>query len=211
MSKLALGILLSGRGSTMAAVADAISRGELSADIRVVISNNPEANGIQLANNRNLPVHVVDRKDGRSRVERHREILDVLSQAAVELVVCAGFNEVLITDVTAAFPDRIINTHNSLLPAFGGGLHAIRDALAYGAKITGCTVHFVTDDLDNGPILVQRPVQVHEDDTEETLSARVLAEEYRALPEAIGLIAAGRVSIEGRRVRITPEPVPAAS
>src|SRR5215208_2418802 len=90
MSKLALGILLSGRGSTMAAVAYAISRGELSADIRVVISNNPEANGIHLANNRNLPVHVVDRKDGRSRVQRHREILEVLSQAGVELVVCAG-------------------------------------------------------------------------------------------------------------------------
>ncbi|HEX3245524.1 MAG TPA: formyltransferase family protein, partial [Chloroflexota bacterium] len=106
MSDLALGILLSGRGSTMAAVADAISRGDLCADIRVVISNNPEANGIHLANDRNLPVQVVDRKDGRSRVERHREILELLLKANAELVVCAGFNEVLITDVTAAFPDR---------------------------------------------------------------------------------------------------------
>jgi phosphoribosylglycinamide formyltransferase 1 len=211
MTDLALGILISGRGSTMASVADAIARNELSASIKVVISNNPEANGIDLANTRDLPVHVVDRKDGRSRLERHRDILDVLLSAGVELVVCAGFNEVLIADVTAAFPGRIINTHNSLLPAFGGGLHAIRDALAYGAKITGCTVHFVTDDLDNGPILVQRAVTVQEDDTEETLSARVLAEEYRALPEAIGLIAAGRVTIDGRRVRIDPAGVAAAS
>jgi phosphoribosylglycinamide formyltransferase-1 len=153
----------------------------------------------------------VDRKDGRSRTDRHQEILEVLQRAGAQLIVCAGFNEVLIPDLTAAYPYRIINTHNSLLPAFGGGLHAIRDALEYGAKVTGCTVHFVTDDLDNGPILVQRSVSVHEDDTEESLATRVLAEEYQALPEAIRLIAAGRVTVDGRRVRIAPAPVAAAS
>jgi phosphoribosylglycinamide formyltransferase-1 len=195
----------------MASVADAIARGDVPASVKVVISNNPEANGLELARARGLAVHVVDRKDGRSRVERHREILDVLRQTGAELIVCAGFNEVLTSDVTAAFPHRIINTHNSLLPAFGGGLHAIRDALEYGAKVTGCTVHFVTDDLDNGPIIVQRSVLVLEDDTEESLSARVLAQEYQALPEAIRLIATGRVSVDGRCVRIAPEPATAAS
>jgi phosphoribosylglycinamide formyltransferase-1 len=195
----------------MAAVADAISRGDLCADIRVVISNNPEANGIGLALARGLRVEVVDRGDGRSRDARHKEIVDILRRADTELVVCAGFNEILTSAVTAAYPDRIINTHPSLLPSFGGGLHAQRDALEFGAKVTGCTVHFVTADLDNGPILVQRAVNVLEDDTEESLAARVLVEEHRALPEAIGLIAAGRVSIDGRRVRIRPEPVPTAS
>ncbi|HEX3245118.1 MAG TPA: phosphoribosylglycinamide formyltransferase, partial [Chloroflexota bacterium] len=194
-----------------AAVADAISRGDLCADIRVVISNNPEANGIGLALARGLRVEVVDRGDGRSRDARHKEIVDILRRADTELVVCAGFNEILTSAVTAAYPDRIINTHPSLLPSFGGGLHAQRDALEFGAKVTGCTVHFVTADLDNGPILVQRAVNVLEDDTEESLAARVLVEEHRALPEAIGLIAAGRVSIDGRRVRIRPEPVPTAS
>jgi len=210
MSELCLGILLSGRGSTMDAVASAIERGELSATVKVVISNNPTANGLDLARSHRLPVHVVDRKDRRSRIERHREILDVLQRAGTELVVCAGFNEVLTSDVTSAFRERIINTHPSLLPAFGGGMHATRDALEYGAKVTGCTVHFVTDDLDNGPILVQRTVDVLEQDTEESLAARVLVEEHKALPAAIQLIASGRVVIDGRRVRIASASVPSS-
>ncbi len=210
MPDLGVGILLSGRGSTMDAVARAIGRGELNATIKIVISNNPMANGIELARAHGLPVHVVDRKDGRTRTERHREILEVLHEAGTELVVCAGFNEVLTADVTSAFRDRIINTHPSLLPAFGGGMHATRDALEYGAKVTGCTVHFVTDDLDNGPILAQRTVEVLENDTEESLAARVLVEEHKALPAAIQLIATGRVAIDGRRVRIVPASVPAS-
>lgn len=209
MGDFRLAVIISGRGTTMLSVAEAIERGELDAQIRLVVSNRPDAPGNDLARAHGLPVLVVDRRDGRPRAERHREILAALQHEGVDLVVCAGFDEVLIPEVTDAYPGRIINTHPSLLPAFGGGLHAIRDALEHGAKVTGCTVHFVTSELDNGPIIAQRAVIIEEGDTEETLAARVLAQEHLALPQAIGLIAAGRVTIEGRCVRIVPGSVPA--
>ena len=208
MTELGLGVLISGRGSNMAAIADAISRGERTARIKTVIANNPDAAGIELARARGLTVHVVDRRDGRARNERQGQILELLTVAGVELVVCAGFDEILADEVTTAFTDRIINIHPSLLPAFGGGMHAVRDALDYGVKVTGCTVHLVTTDLDNGPILLQHSVTVLEDDTEGSLADRVLVQEHQALPEAINLIASGRVTVEGRRVRIAAAPVP---
>lgn len=211
MTELNIGVLISGRGSNMAAIADAASRGELDGKVSIVIANNPAADGIELARARRLQVEIVDRRDGRPRAERHHQILELLQKAETDLVVCAGFDEILTDEVTAAFQDRLLNIHPSLLPAFGGGMHATRDALEYGAKITGCTVHFVTSDLDNGPILIQRAVDVLEDDTDESLAARVLAQEHSALPQAINLIAAGRVTLEGRRVRIAPEQVTAAS
>ncbi|MFN0073018.1 MAG: phosphoribosylglycinamide formyltransferase [Chloroflexota bacterium] len=209
MSALTLGILISGRGSNMHAIADAIDQGTLDTSIGIVVSNNPEARGLDRARERGLPFTIVNRRDGRTRIERHRDILKALSLAKVDLVVCAGFDEILIAEITTAFADRIVNIHPSLLPAFGGGMHATQDALNYGAKVTGCTVHFVTADLDNGPILLQRTVDIREEDTEESLAARVLEQEHQALPEAIRLIAAGRVSINGRRVRIAPAPVSA--
>ena len=124
--------------------------------------------------------------------------------ADVDLVVCAGFDEILRPEIVSELSGRMMNVHPSLLPAFGQTLHAQAEALAYGVKLTGCTVHIVTDDLDAGPIVVQRPVPVLEDDTVESLSARIVAEEHKALPEAVRLYAEGRLVVEGRRVRILP-------
>lgn len=209
MTALLVAVLISGRGSNMAAIDDAIRSGLLDARIVLVLSNNPAARGIELARERGLPLAIVNRRDGRTRAERHHEILERLSSSGVELVVCAGFDEILTDEVTDAYAGRILNIHPSLLPAFGGGMHAVRDALAFGAKISGCTVHFTTVDLDNGPIVVQRSVPVEEDDTEETLAARILEQEHLALPEAIGLFASGRLLVEGRRVRVLPAAEPA--
>jgi phosphoribosylglycinamide formyltransferase-1 len=193
----------------MAAIDDAITRGSLDARIALVLSNNPAAAGLEIARQRGLPHAVVDRRDGRARAERHREILARCSSCGVELLVCAGFDEILTNEVTDAYADRILNIHPSLLPAFGGGMHAVRDALAFGAKVSGCTVHFTNADLDNGPVIVQRAVPVLEDDTEETLAARILEQEHVALPEAIGLFASGRLLVEGRRVHVLPAVEPA--
>lgn len=204
MSTIRLGILISGRGSNMVAIAEAALSGRIQASVSILVANNPAAAGIEQAQARNLNVRVVDRRDGRPRAQRHEEIAQLLRDHSVDLVICAGFDEILSPSVTTAYEGRILNIHPSLLPAFGGGMHAVRDALTYGAKITGCTVHFVTPDLDNGPIVLQRSVLVQEDDTEDSLAARVLVEEHRALPDAIQLFAEGRLNIDGRMVRVLP-------
>jgi phosphoribosylglycinamide formyltransferase 1 len=199
-----LGVLISGRGSNLLAILREIERGELRADVALVVSNRPEAPGLEHARQRSIPTVFVDRRSGEPRAARHAAIRAALDTARVDLVVCAGWSEIFVPEFVAAYDGRIINTHPSLLPAFGGGLHAHADALAYGVKVSGCTVHFVTDELDSGPIILQRAVPVLEDDTPETLSARILAEEHVALPEAIRLYSEGRLRIEGRRVRVLP-------
>jgi phosphoribosylglycinamide formyltransferase 1 len=197
-------VLISGRGSNLLALIEAIERGDVPAEIVLVVSNRAEASGLAHARSRDIPTTVSDRTEYPKRIDRQRRIHAALVDADPDLVVCAGLDEILRPEVVADFAGRMLNVHPSLLPAFGQTLHAQAEALAYGAKITGCTVHLVTDDLDAGPIVVQRTVPILEDDTEESLSARIVAEEHKALPEAVRLFAEGRLKLEGRRVHILP-------
>jgi phosphoribosylglycinamide formyltransferase-1 len=197
-----LGILVSGRGSNLQAIIDAIERGDLEAEIALVISNRAGVQAVANAHRHGVPWRVIEREEYATRHEHHLAIGRALQEAGTELVVMAGFDRVLHTDVVQAFADRMINIHPSLLPAFAGGLHAQTDALEYGVKIAGCTAHFVTDDVDAGPIILQAAVPVREDDTAESLAARILEQEHLILPQAIRLIAQGKVRIEGRRTII---------
>ena len=193
-----LGILLSGRGSNFEAIADNIECATLPAEIAVVISNRPEAPGIEIARERDLPAVVLPSK-GVTREEYNRRLVAELQNRGVELVCLAGFMRMLTVEFCKAFPLRALNIHPSLLPAFPG-IDAQKQALEHGAKISGCTVHFVDEHLDAGPIVLQAGVPVLDDDTEQTLAARILVEEHRIYSEAIGIILSGRWRIEGRRV-----------
>lgn len=193
-----LGILLSGRGSNFEAIAENIASGRLNAEIAAVISNRAEAHGIEIARERGLPAVVVPSK-GVPREEYDRRVVAELEDRGVELVCLAGFMRLLTADFCQAFPLRALNIHPSLLPAFPG-LDAQRQALEHGAKISGCTVHFVDEGLDSGPIILQAAVPVLNNDTEETLAARILLEEHRIYSAAIGIILSERWRIEGRRV-----------
>jgi phosphoribosylglycinamide formyltransferase 1 len=193
-----LGVLLSGRGSNFEAIADNIKSGRLAAEIAVVISNWPEARGIDAARSRGLPSVVLPSK-GVPREEYDRSIVAELQKHGVDLVCLAGFMRMLTPEFCRAFPLHALNIHPSLLPAFPG-LDAQRQALEYGAKISGCTVHFVDQHLDAGPIILQAAVPVLDGDTEDTLSARILIEEHHIYSQAIALILSGRWRIEGRRV-----------
>lgn len=202
VNDLRIGVLVSGRGSNLQAILDAIDRGELPAQVAVVLSNHAEVPAIDRARRHGVPAIVLERCAFRSRLEHQLAMARSLSEHRVQLVVLAGFDRVLESAFLKQFEGRVINVHPSLLPAFGGGLQAQIDAFDYGVKVSGCTVHYVTDEIDGGPIILQRAVPVREDDTGESLAARILVEEHKALPEAIRLIAAGRLSIEGRRVRV---------
>lgn len=204
MGRYKLGVLVSGRGTNLQAIIDAVQRGDLPVEIAIVISNHAGVLALARAEAAGIPTAVVERSGFSSRAEQQRAIRDILQQRSVDLVVLAGFDRVVGPELLASFPNRIINIHPSLLPAFGGGLHAQADALAYGAKVSGCTVHFVTDQVDGGPIIVQRAVPVLDDDTVESLSERILKQEHQALVEAIRLLAEGRLRIEGRRVITAP-------
>lgn len=193
-----LGILLSGRGSNFEAIAENIECARLAAEIAVVISNRPEARGVEVARNRDLPAVVLP-SQGVPRQEYDRRVVTELRQHAVDLVCLAGFMRLLTAEFCRAFPLAALNIHPSLLPAFPG-LDAQRQALDHGVKISGCTVHFVDENLDAGPIILQAAVPVSDDDTEETLAARILVQEHRIYSEAIGIILSGRWHIEGRRV-----------
>jgi phosphoribosylglycinamide formyltransferase 1 len=193
-----LGILLSGRGSNFEAIAKNIESGRLKAEIGVVISNRAEARGIEIARERGLPAVVLP-SQGVAREEYDRRVVAELQNHGLELVCLAGFMRLLTAEFCRAFPLRALNIHPSLLPAFPG-LDAQKQALEHGAKISGCTVHFVNEQLDAGPIILQAAVPVLDDDTEQTLAARILVEEHRIYSEAIGIILSGRWRIEGRRV-----------
>jgi phosphoribosylglycinamide formyltransferase-1 len=193
-----LGILLSGRGSNFEAIADNIEAGRLDAEIGLVLSNRPEARGIEIARRRGLSTCVMPSK-GLEREQYDRNLVDELRGAGVELVCLAGFMRLLSGEFCRVFPLRILNIHPSLLPAFPG-LDAQKQALEHGVKITGCTVHFVDQHLDSGPIILQAAVPVQDTDTVETLSARILAEEHRIYTQAIRTVLSERWRIEGRRV-----------
>ena len=195
-----LAILLSGRGSNFRAIDDAIVRGVLDAEIVCVISNRPDAAGIELARERRHHAHVIDHREYASRANHEEEVLRILATARPDYIVLAGYMRLLSADFVARYPNRILNIHPSLLPAFPG-VDAQSQAVAYGAKISGCTVHFVDENLDAGPIIAQRCVEVREDDTSETLAARILIEEHIAYVDALTKLARG-FRVEGRRVTI---------
>jgi phosphoribosylglycinamide formyltransferase-1 len=194
-----IGVLLSGRGSNFEALADSIAVGRIpGAEIVLVISNREDALGLERAAARGIPARVIPSK-GLQREAYDKLVVSELERARVELVCLAGFMRLLSPYFVASFPQRILNIHPSLLPSFPG-LEAQRQALEYGVKFSGCTVHLVDENLDAGPILAQAIVPVRDDDTDETLSARILAEEHRLYTEAVRLILSGRYRIEGRRV-----------
>ncbi len=195
-----LGILLSGRGSNFLAIADSIAAGKLSAEIAVVISNRADAPGIAAARERALPTLVIEAK-GRKRAEHDAEIIAALREHQVDLVCLAGYMRLLSPEFVRAFPQRILNIHPSLLPAFPG-LDAQRQALEYGVQYSGCTVHFVDEELDHGVIILQRAVPVLPGDDEAALSARILAEEHRAYSEAIARVLSGNYAIVGRHYEV---------
>jgi phosphoribosylglycinamide formyltransferase-1 len=197
-----VGVLVSGRGSNLGAlIADAAQPGA-PYRLSVVISNRGGAPALDRARAAGIPAVAIERKGFGSRPAQQREMVRVLREHGVDLVVMAGFDQILDRGVIAAFPGRILNVHPSLLPAFGGTLHAQRAALEYGVKVTGCTVHLVTDEVDGGPIVLQAAVPVHDGDTEASLSARILIQEHRLLPQAVRLMASGRVEVAGRRVAV---------
>jgi phosphoribosylglycinamide formyltransferase-1 len=194
-----LGILLSGRGSNFVAIADSISAGRISnARISVVISNKPESPGIATARQRGLKTLVIPSK-GRSREEHDREVVFALKQHDVDLICLAGYMRLLSPWFVQQFPRKILNIHPSLLPAFPG-LEAQEQAFAYGVKVTGCTVHFVDEELDHGPIIVQKTVPVLDTDDEHTLSGRILEQEHLAYTEAINVVLAGKYELKGRQL-----------
>ena len=193
-----LAILLSGRGSNFEAIANNVASGAIEASIAVVISNRPEARGLEIARQRGLDTLVLPSK-GMDREAYDRRLIDGLRPFQPDLICLAGFMRLLSAAFVREFPNRILNIHPSLLPAFSG-LDAQHQALAYGVRVSGCTVHFVDEYLDAGPILLQAAVPVHDRDTEESLSARILEEEHRIYSEAIRIALSGRYRIEGRRV-----------
>ena len=199
-----LGILISGRGSNFEAIAESVASGALGVlgvEIAVVISNRAEARGLETALSRGLTAVCLPSK-GLDREVYDRMLVAELHKHDVDLVCLAGFMRLLSAGFIREFPNRILNIHPSLLPSFPG-LDAQHQALAHGVKITGCTVHFVDEDLDAGPIVIQAAVPVRDDDTVETLSARILKEEHRIYAEAIGIVIAGKYRVEGRRVLLT--------
>ena len=198
-ARLPIGVLISGSGTNLQAVINAIAAGELPAEIRVVVSNRADAYGLSRAEQHGLPTEVLAHTSFPSREAFETAVLKVLRERGVELVVLAGFMRLLSPVFIRAFSQRIMNIHPSLLPAFPG-LHAQRQALEYGVRIAGATVHFVDEEVDHGPIIIQTAVPVYPDDTEDALSARILAQEHRIYPYAIRLFAEGRLEVRGHSV-----------
>jgi len=201
--KLRLGVLASGGGTNLQSIIDRCADGSISAEIAVVICNNPDAGALQRAAQSGIASRCINHRDFSSREEFDSAVVKVLQETGVELVVLAGFMRIITRTFIDAFPDRVINIHPALLPAFPG-LHVQQQAIDYGARFSGCTVHFVDGGVDTGPILIQAVVPVLQDDTAETLAARILEQEHRIYPRAIQLIAEGRVHINGRQVTIDP-------
>jgi phosphoribosylglycinamide formyltransferase-1 len=195
-----VGILISGRGSNMVALVDAMRSGEIPAEPALVLSNVPGAPGLRLAADRDVPTAVIDHRAVKPRRAHEARVVETLREHRIDLLCLAGYMRLLSPLLVEAYRDRILNVHPSLLPAFPG-LNAQRQALEYGAKITGCTVHLVVDECDHGPIVLQAAVPIMEDDDEETLSARILEQEHRTYSRALALFVADRLVVEGRTVR----------
>ena len=203
MAKLHLGVLGSGAGSNMQSVVDAIAAGTLDAEVKIVLADVPDAKILERAKRHGIPCQYLDCAPWKTKLEGPAEdrCIEILKNAGVDTVVLAGFMRIVKPKLLAAFPNRVLNIHPALLPAFPG-VHGWTQALDYGCKVAGVTVHFVDSGTDTGPILVQKAVLVMEDDTPETLHARIQVQEHIAYPEALRIVASGNFRIEGRRVRI---------
>jgi phosphoribosylglycinamide formyltransferase-1 len=208
MASLKIGVLISGRGSNLQAIHEAIQSGTLQATIAVVVSNKKEAPALTWATAQGLPCVFHDPKPfsgtTNSRESYDRAIVEILWNHGVDLVILAGYMRIVTTTLINAYEWKIMNIHPSLLPAFPG-LSAQQQALEWGVKVSGCTVHFVTEGVDEGPIILQAALPVSEDETVESLSARILKEEHRIYSQAIQLYAEGRLQIDGRQVKILPQ------
>jgi phosphoribosylglycinamide formyltransferase-1 len=205
-ANIRIGVLASGRGSNLQAIIDACKRGYIPGEVVCVISDKKDAFALERARREGIPAIFLDPSDYPSREDYDKALAQTLKEHNVDLVCLAGFMRILTPPFIEQFRNRIMNIHPALIPSFCGkgmyGLKVHQAVLDFGVKVTGCTVHFVTEEVDLGPIIVQIPVMVREDDTPETLSERVLKREHRAYPLAIKLFAEGRLKIEGRRVRI---------
>jgi len=198
---LKLGVLISGEGTNLQAIIDAAARGELKAEIRVVVSNNADARGLERARRHGIATAVLDHRGFKSRKDFDHALVATLNAHDVELVACAGFMRILSPVMIRAFPNRIMNIHPALCPAFPG-INAQQAALDYGVRFSGCTVFFVTEGVDDGPIIVQAAVPVYPDDDEASLALRIHAEEHRIYPHALRLYQEGRLEVHGRKVLI---------
>ncbi|HWE24448.1 MAG TPA: phosphoribosylglycinamide formyltransferase [Myxococcales bacterium] len=198
---LRLGVLVSGSGSNLQAILDACAARRIPAEVAVVICNVPDARALQRARDARVPTVTLPHGEHARREDYDVRLVAELRARAVELVCLAGFMRIVTPVLLSAFPQRVINIHPSLLPAFPG-MHGVRQAFRAGVRVSGCTVHFVDEGTDSGPIVIQAAVPVLDGDTEESLAARILVQEHRIYPRAIQLIAEGRVQIDGRRVRI---------
>jgi phosphoribosylglycinamide formyltransferase 1 len=197
-----IAVLISGRGSNMRSIVEACKREFINAKVTLVLSNRAEAPGLEFARSENIETIVLPHKAFPVREDYDRQVVDILHQKQVDLICLAGFMRLLSSIFVTAFPNRIMNIHPALLPSFPG-LHAQRQAVEYGVKVTGCTVHFVDEGLDSGPIILQKTLEVKPDDTEETISERLLPLEHAAYVEAVKLFFENRVHVENRKVVIT--------
>lgn len=200
-----IAVLVSGSGSNLQAIIDASERGEIPCRVGIVISNKADAYGLVRAKKHGIPTEAVDHKGFATREEFDARLVEVIRKSGAALVCLAGFMRILTPAFVRAFPNRILNIHPALLPSFPG-THGPGQALAYGVRFSGCTVHFLDEGVDTGPVIVQAIVPVYDDDTEDTLAARILVQEHRIYPMAIRLFFSGRLVVEGRKVKIRGEP-----
>ena len=196
-----IGVLVSGRGTNLQAIIEAIEEGKIAAEIKVVISDNPDAYALKRARQYHINTRYINFKEFKNREDYDKEIIKTLKEKKIELVVLAGYMRILSPYFIRTYKNKIMNIHPALLPSFPG-LHAQRQAVEYGAKVSGCTVHFVDEGVDSGPIILQKAVEVSDDDTEESLAEKILKEEHQIYPRAIQLFSEGRLIIKGRRVFI---------
>ena len=197
-----IAVFISGRGSNFLALLKNIEKGVLkNCQIAVVFSNNPNAKGLEYAAEAGIKTIVIPSKNRSDRVEYDKEIINALSEYNIDLICLAGYMRIVTEELVEAYKNKIINIHPALLPSFPG-LHAQKQALDYGVKVSGCTVHFVDGGMDTGPIILQKTVPIYDNDTEDTLSARILEQEHTAYSEAVALYAAGRLKVSGRKVEI---------
>ena len=197
-----IAVFISGRGSNFLALLKNIEKGVIkNCQIAVVFSNNPNAKGLEYAVEAGIKTIVIPSKNRSDRVEYDKEIINALSEYNIDLICLAGYMRIVTEELVEAYKNKIINIHPALLPSFPG-LHAQKQALDYGVKVSGCTVHFVDGGMDTGPIILQKTVPVYDNDTEDTLSARILEQEHTAYSEAVALYAAGRLKVSGRKVEI---------